>query len=55
MSVVKKKITVFECHCVRCGFIWTTRQEGKLPAQCPKCHSYKWNVPRKGITEVKNK
>lgn len=30
--------------CERCGHDWIPRIED--PSMCPKCKSYKWNVPK---------
>ena len=32
--------------CLRCGHVWRVRIDTR-PAQCPKCKSCKWDVPRK--------
>jgi len=42
-------ITVMGYHCDRCGHEWIPR-DGKLdvePKVCPRCHSARWNTPRK--------
>lgn len=33
-----------KCHCQQCGHDFTPRTNSR-PAQCPKCHSYKWDSP----------
>lgn len=31
-------------HCKRCGHSWLPRTDN--PQKCPKCGSYRWNVPK---------
>ena len=33
-------------QCKRCGWNWTSRKE-ELPACCPKCKRYDWNIGEK--------
>ena len=47
--MAKKKITVWECKCERCGHNWITRKE-ELPLICPKCKTPYWDKPKwKGV------
>ena len=42
-------MAVFEC--LRCGYNWDGKKHN--PKACPKCKSYKWNLPNTyGVTEV---
>lgn len=38
-------VSVTICHCERCGESWPSLL-GRKPKQCPRCKSYKWDVPR---------
>ncbi len=39
-----------ELHCLRCNHNWVSRIS-EPPAQCPKCHSYNWDIEPKVIRE----
>ena len=39
------KITVFECHCERCGHTWVARVIA--PKRCVKCKNPYWEFPRR--------
>ena len=41
------------CKCMRCKHKWLTNVE--CPAQCPHCHSYDWDIPRKIALPKKHK
>lgn len=48
--IIKKKKTVNECTCNKCGKEWESDIE---PVQCPKCKSPNWNrVPSKEYTNI---
>lgn len=32
-------------ECTRCGYVWEPKK-GVPPKVCPKCKSYKWNIPK---------
>ncbi len=34
------------CRCVRCGYVWTPRVEGR-PRGCPACKSYRWDEAKR--------
>lgn len=36
------KITIELCKCNKCSYAWRPRGCDK-PAQCPKCHSVRWD------------
>lgn len=46
-----KEIKQIELECLRCGHVWNPRGI-YMPAMCPKCKSYKWDIPKKGKKEV---
>lgn len=36
--------------CLRCGYEWIGKPQSRdheAPAQCPRCHSMKWDEPRR--------
>lgn len=33
-------------RCNACGWHWLPREQGKVPAVCPKCKSYRWDQPK---------
>lgn len=43
---IKKEVTVLKC--LKCGYEWQQRFEGKLPGTCPKpgCRSPNWMKPK---------
>jgi predicted Zn-ribbon and HTH transcriptional regulator len=43
---VTRTITVIECVCARCGYVWTPRGKGK-PARCAGCTVRDWDRPAK--------
>jgi len=34
-------------RCIRCGWKWVPRVEGRLPKFCPGCKSPRWNEPKR--------
>jgi G:T-mismatch repair DNA endonuclease (very short patch repair protein) len=32
--------------CLRCGHSWTPQKVG-IPKECPNCHTYRWNIPKR--------
>ena len=47
------RIEVNEYHCVKCGYRWINRfngKEGSIPKRCAKCKKRNWNGKREGIT-----
>lgn len=37
-----------EAKCRQCGCTWLPRVSE--PKVCPRCHSYKWNMPKRKVT-----
>lgn len=42
----RRKATVYDCTCCRCGHGWVAL---KIPAACAKCKSRSWNVPEGSV------
>lgn len=40
-----RKITVLECTCTRCGYVWTAK--GEAPVRCAGCGSPYWSKPKR--------
>ena len=40
-----KEIQIPELTCLKCGYKWHPR--GIKIYLCPKCHSYKWDEPKR--------
>ena len=51
------RIQVNEYHCVKCGYKWINRfdgKEGPIPKRCAKCKKRNWNDKKEGITPEEN-
>lgn len=51
----EKTIKVFECHCERCGYDWTSKLDNRKPTACPRCMMKQWWRPgrkKKPIEDV---
>jgi len=45
-----EQINLPKYTCERCGHSWIPRNN-KKPSLCPRCKSYKWNIPKKKKNE----
>ena len=52
-----RTVIVKKLHCLRCGYEWIPKYEGKIPKNCanPKCNSPYWNKPRRVKKSEQNK
>lgn len=51
------KIEVNEYQCVKCGYKWINRfngRDGPIPERCAKCKKYNWNSKKWGVTPEEN-
>jgi hypothetical protein len=51
------RVQVNEYHCVKCGYKWVNRfngKEGPIPKRCAKCKKRNWNDEKGGITPEEN-
>ena len=51
------RIEVNEYQCVKCGYRWINRfngKEGPIPKRCAKCKKCNWNDEKGGITPEEN-
>jgi hypothetical protein len=51
------RIQVNEYHCVKCGYKWINRfngKEGPIPKRCAKCKKRNWDDEKDGITPEEN-
>jgi hypothetical protein len=51
------RIEVNEYQCIKCGYKWINRVNGKdrpIPERCAKCKKYNWESKKGGITPEEN-